>query len=238
MRTRAQERIEHKLETEPQGSLPSPITDTKLAFPGSSQTQSQEFPISVDSDTEVEFANGHPRPQSKRHSRRPSNVRANSSRTSGVTSQDIHRAFANRRTWLTSRTEGDSGDDIPQFDYGAATPDPPPDPKSGDSGHSGAQTPMTQNSGISPSPSTLFKRLRTASFSPFASMRRSSRIFGGREDNSAAHETNVAMASSESSSDDDDLSILSRRTWHRNNNHRESYTEEDDEYDATEALDH
>lgn len=234
MRMRAQERVEQKLEVGSRDRLPPPVTDIKEP----SHSQGYSFPIPLDSDSEAEFANGHSHPQSAQRSGRPSHISilGHSTRASTITSQDIHHAFTNRRTWIASQADGDSGDDIPRVDYGAATPDPPPDPEASNSERSGAKTPQASNPVVPPSPSTLFTRLRTASFSPFASMRRSSRIFAGRGDGNATHEINTAMASSESSSDDDDLSILSRRTWRRNNNaHQESYSE-DDEYDATEAL--
>ena len=68
---------------------------------------------------------------------------------------------------------------------------------------------------IPSSPSALFKRLRTASasFSPFASIRRSGFFANAAvadQDNKSA---SVRLASSDSSSEDDDLSIASKRVW-------------------------
>lgn len=241
MRTRAQERAEQKLESQPGAQLPPPITDTKAAVPGMMQSPSQDSPMGVDSDTEAEFAaNGNGRPAHPRLSRRSSHHTlshhaAGSARASGISSQDIRRAFASRRPWITTAqaTDGDSGDDIPQIDYGAATPDPPPESTPGTREPSAAHTPNAQAASMPASPSSLFKRLRTASFSPFASMRRGSRIFTAN----GGQEPPVQMGSSESSSDDDDLSIMSRRTW-RPNQSRESYSDEDGEYDANESQDH
>lgn len=231
MYTRAQERLEQKLESQPQEHLPPPITGTKIPVPGLSQSQSQDSLIAVDSETEADFQNGNARPYSRR-SRRSAHT-PSSARSPGFSAQDIRRAFANRRPWIAVQTEGDSGDDIPQLDYGAATPDPPPEREPIEQPEPPvSQTPLVQNPTMPSSPSALFKRLRTASFSPFSSIRNRSRIFGAKEG-----EEPVAVASSESSSDDDDLSILSgRRNLPRNA--RDSYSDEEEEYDAHESQDH
>ena len=232
MRTRAQERMEQKLESIPQAPLPPPITGTQAPVPGLSQSTSQDSPLAIDSDTEADFRHGNSRPHSKRHSRRGTGSHVSGfSRTQGISAQELRRAFANRRPWITSPvTDGDSGDDIPQVDYGRATPDPPPGGEDvGPPDLLSAPSPMLQNTSVPASPSALFKRLRTSSF-----FRRGSRIFGASGDNNA--EQDGVAASSESSSDDDDLSILSRRTVHRVS--RDSFSDEDDEYDGAVSQDH
>lgn len=229
MRTRAQERVEQKIESLPREQLPPPITDTKASVPGLSQSQSQDSPLAMDSDSEGGFQNGGSRPQSRR-SRRPTHLHG-SSRSTGISAQELRRAFA-RRPWITSQhaADGDSGDDIPQVDYGAATPDPPPDQELEEQQ---AEPPVAQDPVVQgpPSPSALFKRLRTASFSPFSSMRNRSRLFGinGKEPEEPA-----TVGSSESSSDDDDLSVLSGPRRQPRSTH-DSYSDEDDEYDAHES---
>jgi hypothetical protein len=239
MRTRAQERVEQRIESQPQGPLPPPVTDTNTPLPSlMAPSNSRDSPLAIDSDTEVDFANSNSRSHSKRQSRKGINGHnSHLSRASGISGQDLRRAFGDRRPWITSpATEGESGDDIPQVDYGRATPDPPPEREPVEQPEPpAAQSPMVQNPSLPSSPSTLLKRLRTASFSPFSTIRRGSRIFGGRE-GPAAPEQNGAVPSSESSSDDDDLSIISRHTVHRNN--RDSYSDEEDEYDAVASQDH
>lgn len=235
MRTRAHERNEQEVTSEPRERLPLPVTGTNLIVPGLSISQSQDSAMILDSDTEVDLVNRHSRSHSRRHSRRSSHNPGSSSRASGLASPDLRRSLASRRSWITTQEDGDSDDDIPDVDYGTAPPDPPPG-REGSHEISPAQSPLAQHSRPS-SPSTLLKRLRTASFSPFATMRRGSRIFGGNAENGVAHEanSNVVAASSESSSEDDDLSILSRRTWRRSNG-QESFSE-DDEYDGNDAQD-
>lgn len=223
MRSRAQERAE----AEPQGRLPPPITGTKLSAPMMGPSHSTDSPLPMDSDAEAAYANGSTRPRLRRnHSRRSTTqISLNSPNASA---QDLKRAFAARRRWPTNRSpDGDSGDDIPQIDYGRATPDPPPEPDSDPEAEEqelpAATTASTaQSSSIPASPSLLFKRLRNASFSPFATMRRrNSRLFGS----GFAQDAQQPSGSSESSSEDDDISVLSRRVWNASN---ASISDEDD----------
>lgn len=233
MRTRAQKRAEQKLESQPQEQLPAPIIDTKMSAPGLTQSQSQDSPMAIDSDTEADFRNDSTRPQSRRN-RRSAHIHGSAAASTGISAQEIRRAFANRRPWITSyqNAEGDSGDDIPHIDYGAATPDPPPEREPVEQPEPPvSQPPLFNSTSMPTSPSALFNRLRTASFSPFSSIRNRGRIFGAKEG-----EQPVAMASSESSSDDDDLSILSGRR-NQPRNVRDSYSDEDEEYDAHESQD-
>lgn len=220
MRTRLQARTDQTQETEPQGRLPMPVADTRLSAPPMNQSLSGETPLPVDSEAEAAYANGTARPRLHRR---------HLSARSTASAQDLRA----RRRWSAVRvTEGDSGDDIPNVDYGRATPDPPPDNDPGQTSPAVVHSPMLHTHPAPPSPSALFRRLRTASFSPFSTMRRGSRIFGKEEPPVQAAQPGATPASSESSSDDDDLSVLSRRLMNRSN--RES-TDEDDEYDANAA---
>lgn len=216
MRTRTQERTKVHTEAEPKGQLPSPDTGTKLGAPQIALALSNDSPLPMDSDVEAAYVNGNgvvrPPHRERNHSRRSTQT-PHIGRSPTPSSQDIRRAFAARRRWPVNHSpEGDSGDDIPRVDYGRATPDPPPEhePEQPE-----PQEPMLQlhPSSLPASPSALFKRLRNASFSPFASMRqRNSRGSG----NSVTPQDYLEVEpdqSSESSTDDDDLSILSRRVW-------------------------
>ncbi|PSR73375.1 hypothetical protein PHLCEN_2v10667 [Hermanssonia centrifuga] len=211
MRTRAQERAELKAESEPQGKLPTPITDTKIALPMSmSASISSETPVPVDSDAETAYTN---KSQRHKHSRKSSQtVRSPDAPVASGSNQDSRRLLRRRRT--TSLRNADSGDDIPGIDYWTPTPDPPPDYEPEESKPPLVQSPMVESPSLSPSPSTLFKRLRTTSFSPFNSIRRGGLFSnGGVKDVGQQDSQSVVVASSDSSSDDDDLSIDSRRVW-------------------------
>lgn len=168
----------------------------------------------MDSDVEQAYAQGTTRPsyrrsysKSKRGPSVPSSPRVNAARSSA------------RLRWPTTNgptQDGDSGDDIPEIDFGRTSPDPPPEREAEEPELPIAQSPILHSPHIPPSPSALFRRLRTASFSPFASIRRSG-FFGANTAPAAEADSksvSVRMASSDSSSDDDDLSIASKRVWH------------------------
>ena len=217
MHSKAQSRTETEAEAEPEGKVPRPITDTKIVSPALALTLSGggESPVPADSDVEQAIVQGTPRPSYTRRSY--SKTRKSSSQASGSPRVSATRSVARRRFPSTSNVAqaGDSDDDdeIPKIDYGRASPDPPPDREAEQQEPPMVQEPMLQAPQIPPSPSALFKRLRTTSFSPFASLRRSG-LFG--KDAAAdpdARSVSIRMASSESSSDDDDLSVASRRVW-------------------------
>ena len=121
---------------------------------------------------------------------------------------------------MDSGNSDDSNDDIPTIDFGRASPDPPQDREPEEREPPIAQTPIIHSPHIPPSPSALFQRLRTASFNPLASIRRTS-FFGSNRDLAAdaasfrSGNSNMRLASSESSSDDDDLSIASKMVWNQ-----------------------
>ncbi|KAI0761733.1 hypothetical protein BC629DRAFT_1726055 [Irpex lacteus] len=130
MRSRAQERIDQAAEAQPQGRVPTPITDTKLTMPQLSLSQSQDSPVPLDTDTEDAYKAGRSGRSSRHHSNRNSHVPQSPHfiRSANGSNQDVRRALAARRVWPTSGSaDGDSGDDIPPVDYGRASPDPPPE---------------------------------------------------------------------------------------------------------------
>jgi len=213
MRTRAQERADRRAEAEPQDILPSPVTGTKLTAPQIALALSQDSPLPMDSDAEANYANGHAKPS--RHisrSNRSSQV-PHLTRSANHSSHDVRRAFAARRQWSADRSspEGDSGDEISPVNYGMALPDPPPER---DAEEPEAQAPPVHHSSLPSSPSAFFKRLRTSSFSPFASLRQRTNHTGNTTLTAPHDYLQVPRdQSSESSSGDDDLSIMSRRVW-------------------------
>lgn len=234
MRSRAQERIDQAAEAQPQGKVPTPITDTKLTMPQLSLSQSQDSPVPLDTDTEDAYRANRSGRSSRHHSNRNSHVPQSPHfiRSANGSNQDVRRALAARRVWPTSGSaDGDSGDDIPPVDYGRASPDPPPERDveetldSHEQQQQSAQQPPAQPS----SPAAFFQRLRTASFSPFSSIRqRGSHVFSN-DGTQGGHERPQTFAqSSESSSDDDDLSILSRRLWAATADRSDSLSQEEE----------
>lgn len=199
------------MEAEPQGRLLTPITDAKLSAPPITGSLSNDSPVPIDSDAEAAYVNGSARGHRSHHGRRSTTQVSHLTRSAGTSNQDLRRLFAARRRWPVNRSpDGESGDDIPSVDYGRATPDPPPEQDPEEPEPPVVQEPIIHAPSPSSSPSALFKRLRKASFSPFASIRqRSSRSLNPGNDFSQIERAQ----SSESSSDDDDLSILSRRVW-------------------------
>ena len=128
------------------------------------------------------------------------------------------------------------------MDYGRATPDPPPEREPEEPEPPVVQEPMVHAHHVSAapsltsSPSALFKRLRNASFSPFASIRqRSSRSLNPNANGGHDQMDRDRGQSSESSSDDDDLSILSRRVW-APSTVRDDSDEQDHERDGEEDM--
>ncbi|KAI0699797.1 acyl transferase/acyl hydrolase/lysophospholipase [Cytidiella melzeri] len=233
MRTRAQKRLDQTTETKPQGKLPLPITDIKLTAPQVMLSQNQDLPVPLDSDTEdISIMNEIVRPKSNQSGRNSQPFpTAHLARSANMSSQDVRRAFAARRTWPTAQSaDGDSGDDISLVDYGRASPDPPPERvEDVTEPHVNHSSPGEQPSLHTSSPSAFFHRLRTASFSPFSSIRqRNGHAFGNDLATTSHDHGHPSAQSSESSSEDDDLSILSRRRWPRSTPHSDSLSQDDD----------
>ena len=234
MHTKAQLRAESEAEAVPLGKVPVPITDTKIVSPALALSLSggAESPVPADSDVEQAIVQGTPRPSYTRRSY--SKTRKSASQAPPSPRVSATRSIGRRRWPSTSnlaqaRADNDSGDEIPKIDYGRASPDPPPEREDEQQELPIVQTPIVQAPQIPPSPSALFKRLRTTSFSPFASLRRSG-LFGKDGADPDARSVSVRMASSESSSDDDDLSIASRRVWEAFGD-RDSHSDEEVEHD-------
>ncbi|KAI0092473.1 acyl transferase/acyl hydrolase/lysophospholipase [Irpex rosettiformis] len=229
MRTRVQERLDKVTESQPQGKLPTPITDTKLTVPQLALSQSTDSPVPIDTDTEDDYkANrGGRSPRHRSHRNSYTSQSPHLPRSRNDSTQDVRRAFAARRVWPALQpANGDSGDDIPPVDYGRASPDPPPERD----GEVGEQPEQQQSSARTASPAAFFQRLRTASFSPFTSIRqRGSRVFGNDPMPNGHERAQTFGQSSESSSDDDDdLSILSRRVWAATADRSDSLSQDED----------
>lgn len=218
MRRAVRSKAQARAEAEPQGKVPTPVTDTKLVSPALALNLSGngETPVPMDSDVEQAYAQGSSKPPHRRSRNRSTKG------SSTPNSPRIKNRNVSRRRWPTTgmangadAQDGDSGDDIPEIDFGRASPDPPPERDAEDREPPAVQDPMVHSPHIPASPSALFKRLRTASFSPFATIRRSG-FFGTNAVpvEQDARSVSVRLASSESSSDeDDDLSLAARRVW-------------------------
>ncbi|CAL1700663.1 unnamed protein product [Somion occarium] len=187
------------------GEVPFPGTAIQVPAPVMTPTSSLSAEaIPMDSDIERAYLNGSARPPKRHPSRKTSPVRPTLGSRLAFPSQDGRHTSTIRRRWAVSANHGEEGDaePIPEIDYGRATPDPPPPPTEAE------EQQLSHTPPIPASPGTLFKRLRTASatFSPFASLRRNGRFLGPQQDQTSEH-----TWSAESSSDDDDLSVDSRR---------------------------
>lgn len=191
--------------------LPAPITGTQLPLLPVSRVSSQNPELlPLDSDAENAYVNGIPRAHRPHHHHHHSGRRGPGSPIQSTHGQRLavsgqqHFPSVRRRWGINGhQAEAEDTDPVAQSDYGRATPDPPP-PQTDD-----GSPPSNQSPSIPNSPTTLFTRLRTvsATFSPFATLRRNSRFFGQQQDQMAE----PAWSAAESSSDDDDLSVDSRR---------------------------
>ncbi|KAF7799125.1 hypothetical protein EIP86_010355 [Pleurotus ostreatoroseus] len=211
MRSKSQARAEAEAVAAPQGRIPTPITLVAPALAlNLSGSGSGETPVPVDSDAEQTYAQSASRPQHQHKRQYSKSSRSSLAQTSGSSLRSPRRRWSS----MNLRQEVDSDDDIPAIDFGRASPDPPPDREGEGSEPPPVQTPLIHSPRVPASPSALFQRLRTASLSPFATIRRSG--FFGKDAALAVpqDQQSVRLVSSESSSTDDDLSIASKHVWH------------------------
>ncbi|CCM01576.1 uncharacterized protein FIBRA_03636 [Fibroporia radiculosa] len=207
---RVQERSAHRSDATPQERVPVPNPDTKFPVTSSTPIGSapSEAPLPVDTDVETAYFLNSIRDNKPVAS---GSNGTSSSLTSGH-SLDPRRPSLRRRQLAPNpsrRVENDTA----REERGGATPDPPPPPSNSSSQHA---LPLTRHASSSHvNPVEFLRRLGngsiTGSFSPFSSIRRSSKqLVSETLQDSMAEPT----WSGDSSSDDDDLSILSRRQRH------------------------
>lgn len=205
LKTKSQERISQKIEGTPQEGIPAPMTGTR--FPTTSMLivpTLSEGPLPVDTDAESAYFNGS---QTGRGTSLPTH-------TGGGSGQDAVHSSKRRRKWSGHRpNRAERG--IPQDgNYGAATPDPPPPPTEAESEEM-VSTHAQQASSSAVNPVGFLRRLgngsMSASFSPFGSLRRNSKLVMSDSNRDSLVEPSW---SGDSTSDDDDLSLISRRHRH------------------------
>jgi len=229
--SQAQTRAQERADVQPEGTIPPPVTGTKLHIPlpvpPTLSAQPSE-PMPVDSDVETAYVQGHPIP--RRQSSPIIPVAGSSRRSSNAQEYPNRRPGVIRRRWATSHQEPEDNDDDPlvEADYGRATPDPPPPD---DTEPEPTHQPIHSDHHSRPASPSLFRRLRTASttFGPFASLRAKSRNHSGAalDGTSRPESVNGAAWSGDSSSDDDDLSLASKRLPTRSNSLMEDWGERD-----------
>ncbi|KAI0796662.1 acyl transferase/acyl hydrolase/lysophospholipase [Abortiporus biennis] len=227
MQPKSQDRpTTQRVDLGPHADVPLPVSGTKLLAPRAmtpTVSSNEGGPFPIDSDVEKVYASGHRHRHPSKSS--PSLQVAGPSRPH--TPHESRRPSSTRRRWGEYSKQGDNDEPVPEIDYGRATPDPPPPFDDGDS-----EPAVSQPHTVPGSPSSLFRRLRTASttFSPFSSMRRNGKLFG--KDSSQHDSTLEASWSGDSSSDDDDLSLDTRR--HRHSYNQDVWNEDDDDDEAVE----